>query len=314
MIGEQDIPPRSEIRIIDIRCHNCQMIKSLKVFRKSFIKYPYICISCVKRGGNNPFYGKHHTNESKSKMGGAVIDYSKENNPFYGKQHSNETIKYLKTNPKCYHYGNENPFYGKHHTEKTKIIITEKNKKFRKTNPEKILFYNLLRIGKTKEDFEMMLNDYVLPGQNRTTLSKKYNVDFRTMKSYWLYYNMIEKKDLQRLTKYKQLYSNPSSPELKLYDLLKNIYGEENVLHCYELKGYYYDICMFGKILIEYDGYYWHKILKNNNDNKKTNIAVENGYLLYRVEEMPNRKSDISKEIENIKSLLETNKSAIIKK
>ena len=39
-------------------------------------------------GNKNPFYGKHHTEESKKKMGGAVINYTGKNNPFYGKSHS----------------------------------------------------------------------------------------------------------------------------------------------------------------------------------------------------------------------------------
>ena len=50
-------------------------------------------------------------------------DYSGENNPFYGKHHTKETkqkiTNYLLTN---------NPFKGKHHSKKTKQIISEKNK------------------------------------------------------------------------------------------------------------------------------------------------------------------------------------------
>lgn len=42
-------------------------------------------------GIGNPFYGKHHTEETKKKIGGAAIDYSGKNNPFYGKKHDNIT-------------------------------------------------------------------------------------------------------------------------------------------------------------------------------------------------------------------------------
>jgi group I intron endonuclease len=44
-------------------------------------------------GKENPMYGKHHSEESKRKMGGAVIDYRKERNPFYGKSHTPESIQ-----------------------------------------------------------------------------------------------------------------------------------------------------------------------------------------------------------------------------
>ena len=104
---------------------------------------------------------------------------------------------------------------------------------------------------------------------------------------------------------YKKLFANPSKPEMELYNLLKEKYGIDNIKHCYELNGYYYDICLFNKILIEYDGYYWHKILKNKNDIIKTNLAKQNDYVLYRIEENYNRKTDLNKEIENINSLLQ---------
>lgn len=43
-------------------------------------------ISDAMKGENNPFYGKHHTEETKEKLKG-------ENNPMYGKQHTDESRK-----------------------------------------------------------------------------------------------------------------------------------------------------------------------------------------------------------------------------
>lgn len=57
-------------------------------------------------GENNPFYGKHHTEETKQKMREHHADVSGENNPMYGK----------------------------HHTEETKNIISQKMKNFYSTN------------------------------------------------------------------------------------------------------------------------------------------------------------------------------------
>lgn len=304
IIRESDIPPRNEIQIVTIRCTRCQKTKSLRVFRKSFLLSPYICISCGKRGNANPFYGRHHSIDSKRKIGGAVCNYNGENNPFYGSHHSYETISKLKSNPRCYHFSTANPFYGRHHSENTKSVIKRKNKEFRKNNPEKVIENELRRLGKTKEDFFVMLNDYVMNVHNKASISEKHGIDFRTMKSWWLFYNMISPTDLKRVTKYKQLFSNPSKPEMDVYHLLKQKYGEVNVNHCYELDGYYYDICLFGKVLVEYDGYYWHKIVKNKNDAIKEERAKIHGYILYRIEEPPIGKLDMQKEMQNINTLL----------
>lgn len=46
-------------------------------------------------GEDNPFYGKHHTEETREKMRQNHYDMTGENNPFYNKHHSNETIQHL---------------------------------------------------------------------------------------------------------------------------------------------------------------------------------------------------------------------------
>jgi len=75
--------------------------------------------SLSSRGKKNGMYGKHHTNESKQKMGGAVVDYTGKNNPFYGKHHSEESkkgsINYNKSLSK-----EEHPMYGRKHSPESK--------------------------------------------------------------------------------------------------------------------------------------------------------------------------------------------------
>lgn len=49
-------------------------------------------------GEGNPFFGKHHSDETKKKISDIRIEQgiaSGENNPFFGKTHSDETIKHL---------------------------------------------------------------------------------------------------------------------------------------------------------------------------------------------------------------------------
>ncbi len=81
-----------------------------------------------KAGENNSFYGKKHSEESKRKMGGAVVDYSGEKNPFYGKKHSQESIDSMKDKLSEIFSGESNPFFGKTHTDEAKEKI--KNKQF----------------------------------------------------------------------------------------------------------------------------------------------------------------------------------------
>ena len=59
-------------------------------------------------GNYNPFYGKHHTEISKQKMGGAIIDYTGHNNPFYGKIHTKETKETWKKTRNYLHMKGEN--------------------------------------------------------------------------------------------------------------------------------------------------------------------------------------------------------------
>lgn len=57
-------------------------------------------------GENHPWYGKHHTQESREKMSISKKDmYNGENNPFFRKKHSQENIEKMKGT----HSGKDNP-------------------------------------------------------------------------------------------------------------------------------------------------------------------------------------------------------------
>ena len=294
----------TDTKIVSIKCNTCEKIKKLKHFRKEFLIRTYECVSCSKKGKKNPFYGKHHTEKSKGKIGGAVVDYSGKNNPFYGKKHTDEIIEKLKRDGKCRHSGKNNPFYGKKHKKETLDRIVEKNKNFRKSNPKLLEKYGLKRIKKTKNELWKIFEEYTNSITNVDEIQNKYGNDFRTYKNWWIKLGLIEKEELKTLCFLKKINSNPSVPENKLFNLLCEKYGHDNVIHHFYLGGYYYDICVFKKLLIEYDGYYWHKVILNKNDKIKTKIAKKEGYSLYRVEEKSNRKTNLEYEIRIIEKLL----------
>lgn len=160
-------------------------------------------------GEDNPFYGKHHTTETKK----ILSDYSKqrtgEKNPFYNKHHSEETKQKISTansgskrSDELKQYmsirnsGENNPFYGKKHSEETKKILSEKFKGRKAYNAipwvaenddgETIKFQSNGKIMQWLYD-----NDYINPDEhftlsmlkNRLKKSETKNIKF--MGYYW---------------------------------------------------------------------------------------------------------------------------------
>jgi hypothetical protein len=237
-------------------------------------------------GESNPFYGKKHTDESKEKISKHNKKYYKtHDNPFKGKRHSVESKKKIGEKSRARCGGSGNPFYGKKHKQETIEQIQYKNFLYRQNNKKRILNRRLELMHKTQEDFQKMLYEYKNSHTTLSSLREKHQIDKRTITSYWIKLDLINHDELRELTAYKQLNANPSKPEFDLFSSLKRIYGEINVKSNYKLNNFYYDICLYNKILIEYDGYYWHEILKNSNDVIKNSLARENNFILCRIKE-----------------------------
>ena len=91
-----------------------------------------IAFSKTISGKNNPFYGKHHSEETREKMRNNHADVSGENNPNYGisrygkdnpnygNRYSEETRRRISENHADMS-GEHNPMYGKKHSEDTRI-------------------------------------------------------------------------------------------------------------------------------------------------------------------------------------------------
>lgn len=82
--------------------------------------------------------GTKHSEESKKKIREALTGSK---NPFYGKHHTEETIELIKRNMPDMS-GERNAFYGKHHTEELKKYCSEVNKG-RKIDKEVMRFRNI---------------------------------------------------------------------------------------------------------------------------------------------------------------------------
>ena len=260
----------------------------------------HLCLICeteiIKRNVN-----KYCSRECyyKSKIG--------ENNPFYGKTHSEETKKKLSNDPRLSHPGESNPFYGKTHSEETKELIREKNHIYRENNKDLLIQKRLDRKGLTKSQIKKVWDEYVSGPRNRTFLTEKLGIDYRTVQKFLIDLGVKTKEDIKRVglqKKYFQSGTSISAPEIELLSLLEESFGVENVKHQSYKFGYFYDFLVNGEVLVEYDGYYYHKVLKNNNDAIKEELALTNGYKFVRIEEDINRCADLKEGIERIKDEL----------
>ena len=89
------------------------------------------------KGENNPFFGKHHTDESRRKISDAkkLNPMTGDKNPFFGKHHTEETRKKISD----VHKGKHGFWKGMHLSEETKKKISEamKGKKRKPASDER---------------------------------------------------------------------------------------------------------------------------------------------------------------------------------
>ena len=105
------LKPKSHVRIC-VSCNECGRVRWV-----SKDSYRDLCQSCTKIGKNNPFYGKHHSDESKIKIGDAERgklnhNYGKhgKDTTHFGRKHSQETKDKWSKNRS----GKGNNMYGSH--------------------------------------------------------------------------------------------------------------------------------------------------------------------------------------------------------
>jgi len=154
-------------------------------FRSSFISKQWFS-NKFHAIENNPFSGKKHTDETKSKQ--SLIKkgkYTGENNPFYGKTHTEETINFLSDIGKTL-VGENNPFYGKTHTKETRKILSEKSRLYALTHLDKMSERGIKSIQKQalgrktsiEQKIEQQLIELNIEHKYNKILHMKYQYDF----------------------------------------------------------------------------------------------------------------------------------------
>jgi len=168
-------------------------------------------------GENNPFYGKKHSEESKKKMGGAVVDYTGVNNPFYGKRHKKESIDTMKEKLSEKFSGSGNPFYGKSHSPDAIEKIKQKNLEYREANKEELLKERLIRLKINKEKIESSFLEYCNTRKNADDISKDLKIDKRVFFKYVEDFGVASADEIQKIKHRKRMNNSKSSPEEKFY-------------------------------------------------------------------------------------------------
>lgn len=260
-----------------------------------------ICKYC-----NNEFYTKDKNQKHCNKSCYNKTLFGK-GNPFYGKKHPEGFIKEALKRAKFSERfnGENNPFYGKKHTKETINIIKQKNKDYRENNKELIEIRKLKRLDLSIDKLNEIYLTYKTTPINLKLLGNKFNVDNRVIKKYIIKYEICTQDELKSISFKKQFRNAHSAGEEQLYEFLCGSFGKDNIKRQFKLESYYFDFIIDDKILIEYDGFYWHEIRKlvYNNDKLKNMTAANYGFFLYRVKENEKRKVDFLDEIQIIREI-----------
>jgi len=234
---------RDKNTYIQIRCHQCNCLSSIKFYagKNGLMNRTYICNSCVKKGNNNPFYGKKHSQKFKDRLSEERkgVWGAGEKNAMYGinlwDTYSEERTQDIKKRISNTVSGDKNPFYGKHHSEETKRKLSISSKDYAIKHPEHIARMTLASLKRQSSGFKSKIEQKVeqellnrdMPKQYSKILHRKYQYDFLIGKTillevhgdYWhanpLYYG-DDKKPLNE----RQLYKVEQ-------DKLKKIFAEK---------------------------------------------------------------------------------------
>ena len=229
-------------------------------------------------------------------------------NPFYGRKHTEETILRMKQDERFSHKGEQNPFYGKTHSQEVRETIKEKNRIWRLNNKESRIQRRMERKGLTKETLLHHWEIYRTSPVNQGYFTEVVGVDPRTFHKFLVDCEIATMTEIRQICELKQMFQagySISAPELKLLAILKEHFGDDNVKHQIKKFGFWFDFCLFGQILIEFDGFYYHKILINKNDIIKEKLALSNGYSFIRIEEDEKRQVDWGTALKRIREVVQ---------
>lgn len=194
---------------------------------------------------------------------------------------------------------------------KTPLEVIEKVKLTHKLNIDK----KFAKLNISYEKLVELFNSYKNLSKNYRMIQEETGIDKRTIIHYWKYFNLTFKDELIRLSKiHKKSWSSYSSKKEKdLGDILKYYFGSKNVNMQFRLENKKYDFLLYNRILVEFDGTYWHSRSESKiNDKIKTDLAKKYNYKLIRIKEEDAKNIlvllDLKKQIENEQIQIKTDR------
>lgn len=149
-----------------------------------------------------------------------------------------------------------------------------------------------------RDDYEHVMSllpdifNFIKDTKNKNTLGEVIRIFDLKIKPNFLYKILTDEYGfmIDKMIKF----HNSSSAEIEFYNVLKYYYGNK-IQRQFKIDNKIYDYILGDKILIEYDGTYWHNSeYAIANDKIKDQIAIDNGYVIIRISD------DKSRDIETL--------------
>lgn len=175
---------------------------------------------------------------------------------------------------------------------------------------EKIAYRNNFSIGANKRfkkynenlKYYEEIYDFILANKFKYTINEINEIFGKKMTQTTLLNHLIKLfgEDISTYL----VYGYKSKEELFFLNILSFYFGKSNVKYGFNVGGKIFDCLLFNKILLEYDGKYYHNNeLSKKNDLEKNKIAHDNGYILIRCNEKSVKNIDFLKKIEEWKNM-----------
>ena len=155
---------------------------------------------------------------------------------------------------------------------------------------------------KIDDDELIRIYQFLNENKNKYTLKKlrsELNIKVSSYSLLKRLYEKFDKNEIRGLLKC----GLASKPETEFYFVLLYYFGEKNVKKGFKIKGSrkIYDFCLYNKLIIEWDGAYWHSTEKAQiNDKDKEELAIKNGYMLFRVKEKESKQIELLLKIKEL--------------
>jgi len=181
---------------------------------------------------------------------------------------------------------------------------------------ERVIKYHKYLNGKNKESLKEKINDdllfeiftFIKENDNKLTLNEirtKYNLKH----SYLVLYRRLNENFGEDFVKNHIKFINSSKSEIEFFHILKFYFGK-NVTKQNKIENKKFDFLFGNKVLIEYDGDYWHSLEKNKiRDIEKNDIALRNGYELLRIKDSESKNIEILIKIKELYEKIKLNTS-----